>query len=51
MIVIPACLKCEFLEPGMKCRFHPEKIPKEITLAHKQPKEACKDFKQKELKK
>ena len=41
MIVIPACLKCEFLEPGMKCRFHPEKIPKERTLAHKQPKEAA----------
>lgn len=47
MIVIPACLRCEYLEKEMKCKFHPGGIPREITLAHKLPKEACKDFKSK----
>lgn len=50
MIIIPACLRCEHLEKaenGIKCKFHPDGIPREITLAHKLPKEACSDFKSK----
>lgn len=42
MIIIPACLRCEYLEKGMTCKFYPEGIPKQITLSHKPPEETCK---------
>ena len=50
MIVIPVCFKCEHLEIGMKCKFHSDGIPPEITLANKKPQEVCKDFSMKKQK-
>ena len=41
MIVIPKCLKCIHVRPGMKCPAYPNGIPSDILTGKKKLGEKC----------
>lgn len=45
MIVIPVCLRCEYLQHGMVCHKYSDGIPREILLGKKEREKLCDEFK------
>lgn len=47
MIIVPICLKCEYCQSGMKCKFYQQGIPHKILAGDKKAEIVCKEFSKK----